>query len=111
MFEQARPRDLSEAEASELAARLEALVEDRSRMAALAPEVRRRLLTAAGRLSLPVRDEARALKRALRQRRRDATAAADEAVLERTGIRSARRAPVYPTPGPALGGPRPFAKR
>jgi NAD(P)-dependent dehydrogenase (short-subunit alcohol dehydrogenase family) len=109
MSEQHPPRELSDAEAAELCEKLEALIEDRSRIAALAPELRRRLLTAAGRFSRPVRDEAKSLTKAFRKRRREALVAADEAILDRTGIRTSRRAPVYPTPSPSLGGPRPFA--
>jgi NAD(P)-dependent dehydrogenase (short-subunit alcohol dehydrogenase family) len=99
------PRNPDDAEAAELAERLEALVADPARLAALAPEARRRLLTAAGLLSRPGRDEARARAKAFRRKDRDALAAADEAALAATGIRNARRAPVYPTPPPA-GAPR-----
>jgi NAD(P)-dependent dehydrogenase (short-subunit alcohol dehydrogenase family) len=94
------PRQTTDAVALELARQLEALVEDRGHLAALDPGVRRRLLTAAGRLSRPRRDEERALAKAFRRKDRDALASADEASLERTGIRHARRAPVYPTPPP-----------
>ena len=102
MSDDSPPRDLTAAEAQDLARRLEALVEDRARLAELDPELRRRLLTAAGRLSRPGRDAARVLAKAFRRKDRDALGAADEAALERTGIRNARRAPVYPTPPPAL---------
>jgi NAD(P)-dependent dehydrogenase (short-subunit alcohol dehydrogenase family) len=96
---------MTDADAEQLAQKLEALVDDRARLAALDTEVRRRLLTAAGRLSRPGRDELRGLSRALRRKNRDAVTAADEAALERTGIRQARRAPVFATPRPqaALG--------
>jgi NAD(P)-dependent dehydrogenase (short-subunit alcohol dehydrogenase family) len=108
-----------QAEVADLARRLEALAEDRAALAALPEDVRRRLLEAAGRLSRPARHEWRALSRALRRKKREAVTAADEAVLERTGIRTARRATVYPTPAwpevprelPAPEAPAPEAPR
>ncbi|HVX94120.1 MAG TPA: SDR family NAD(P)-dependent oxidoreductase [Polyangia bacterium] len=105
MSEGQPPQGMTDAEALQLAEKLEALTDDRARLAALDTEVRRRLLTAAGRLSRPRRDELRGLSRALRRKKRDAVTAADEAALEQTGIRQARRAPVFVTPRPpaALG--------
>jgi NAD(P)-dependent dehydrogenase (short-subunit alcohol dehydrogenase family) len=97
------PRDTTDSEFLDLAEKLERLVDDRERLAALEPEVRRRLIMAAGRLSRPDRDEWRARTRAIRRKERAALAAADEAALEATGIREARREPVYRTPRPALG--------
>src|SRR4051794_15650520 len=102
--------DSPQAELRDLTRRLEALVEDRARLASLDPDLRRRLLTAAGRLSRPRRDEDRALARAFRRRDRDALTAAEEAALARTGIRHAGRAPVYPTPPPALPSGEPLAR-
>ncbi|HVZ73361.1 MAG TPA: SDR family oxidoreductase [Polyangia bacterium] len=90
-------------EAVALATRIEAIVADPKKFAALSPDVRLRLLQAAGRLSRPRRDEARARAKAFRRRERAAVNAADEATLARTGIRVARRAPLYPTPSPLLG--------
>jgi len=97
------PRNTTDDEFLDLTEKLERLAEDRERLAALDPEVRRRLLMAAGRLSRPDRDEWRARTRAIRRKERAALEAADEAALEATGIREARRAPVYRTPRPALG--------
>jgi NAD(P)-dependent dehydrogenase (short-subunit alcohol dehydrogenase family) len=79
-------------------AQLEAIIADRALLAELPAETRRRLLVAAGRVSRPARDEQRVLAKAFRRREREARRAADEAVLDATGVRSLRRAPVFPTP-------------
>src|SRR6516164_2417135 len=93
--------DTDEAEGLELAQRLEALAADPNRLAAVGADVRERLFMAAGRLTWPGRKEARARAKARRRKDREAVEAADEAVLARTGIREARRAPVYRTPRPS----------
>lgn len=80
---------------------LEAIVDDRAILADLDDETRRRLVIAAGRVSRPDRAELRKLAKARRKRKREAARAADERVLEATGIRTLRRAPVFQTP-PAL---------
>ncbi len=77
---------------------LEAIVEDRGRLAALDDETRRRLVIAAGRVSRPDRAELRKLAKARRKQKRDAQRARDEEVLDATGIRSLRRAEVFVTP-------------
>ncbi|WP_044237992.1 SDR family NAD(P)-dependent oxidoreductase [Chondromyces apiculatus] len=79
---------------------LEAISERRDLLADLDPEVRRRLIVAAGRLSRPERAEQRQLAKAFRRRDRGERKAADEALLEATGIRTARRDPVFLTPRP-----------
>lgn len=83
---------------------LESLVEERGALADVDSDLRRRLLEAAGRLSRPQRDEQRKLAKALRRRDRQHRKAADEQVLETTGIRQGRRAPVFATPRPELTG-------
>ncbi|HEY2734040.1 MAG TPA: SDR family oxidoreductase, partial [Polyangiales bacterium] len=79
---------------------LEALVEDRARLSELDQETRNRLLMAAGRLSRPERDEQRVLARAMRKKNKRERRAADEALLDRTGIRRQRLLPVFVAPDP-----------
>ncbi len=79
---------------------LEALVSDRMRLMALEPLVRRRLIVAAGRLSRPERAEQWRLRKRIRRKEIVEVRRADTAVLDRTGTRTLRRAPVYPTPSP-----------
>jgi NAD(P)-dependent dehydrogenase (short-subunit alcohol dehydrogenase family) len=71
---------------------------DRALLAVLDEDERRALMIAAGHVSRPDRNEIRKLLKALRKRDRDAARRADEAVLDGTGIRALRRAPVFPTP-------------
>ena len=68
---------------------LEAIVEDRAILADLDPEIRRRLMEAAGRVSRPDRAALRTMAKALRRKDRDEVRRADEAVLDATGIRIA----------------------
>jgi NAD(P)-dependent dehydrogenase (short-subunit alcohol dehydrogenase family) len=77
---------------------LEALVEDRSKLAEVDAETRGRLLLAAGRLSRPERTEHRALTRALRRKKERRAREEDRALLEGTGIRQKRLEPVFATP-------------
>ncbi|MEZ4297767.1 MAG: SDR family oxidoreductase [Polyangiaceae bacterium] len=77
---------------------LEALAADRGLLATVEPDLRRRLMTAAGRVSRPERDEQRDLRKALRRRDRKAQRHADEAARRTTAIRELRELPVYPTP-------------
>ena len=88
----------TEKQARTAIALLEAIVDDRGTLARLPEELRRRLLTAAGRASRPARNEQRAMAKEFRRRERDDDRAADERVLSATGIREARRAPVFVTP-------------
>ena len=69
---------------------LEELVTDCSGLAAVDQDTRNRLLTAAGRVSRPERTEQRLLSRALIKKKKRDRRAADEAQLERTGIRKNR---------------------
>jgi len=92
------------AEATEL---LEALHADRGLLAGVDRGERERFLVAAGRVARPGPGEKRALTRAFRRQRREATKAADARVLDQTGIRALRRAPVFATPqleAPVAGG-------
>ncbi|MEZ4228139.1 MAG: SDR family oxidoreductase [Polyangiaceae bacterium] len=80
---------------------LEALVENRGLLAELDPNMRQRLLVAAGRVSRPERNEQRVLARALRKQRRRDDREALEAQLEQAPIRKLREQVVFITP-PAL---------
>ncbi|MDC3987732.1 SDR family NAD(P)-dependent oxidoreductase [Polyangium jinanense] len=82
---------------------LEAVVRDRAVLAHVPREARVRLLEAAGRVSRPDRAEQRRLAKALRRKDRLAVKAEDAALLDATGIRAARRAPVFQTPPPSFG--------
>lgn len=85
---------------------LEAIASDRGALAHVDLDERLRLLEAAGRISLPGRAEQRKLAKAFRRKEHLAQKSADETLLDGTGIRTARRAPVFVTPGPAaLPGP------
>src|SRR5690606_32967288 len=74
---------------------LEAVAGRRGLLAGVEGGLRRRLLVAAGRLSRPERVEQRELAKAFRRRDREERKAADGALLDATGIRTARRAPVF----------------
>ena len=77
---------------------LDAFIEDRAQLVDVPEDARQRLLMSAGRVSRPARGEARKLAKAFRKRERHDVRAEDEAVLDDTGIRALRRAPVFPTP-------------
>jgi NAD(P)-dependent dehydrogenase (short-subunit alcohol dehydrogenase family) len=77
---------------------LEAIVEDRGLIAGLDRETRERLVIAAGRVSRPDRAELRKLAKARRRIAKEGKRADDERVLDTTGIRTLRRAPVYLPP-------------
>ncbi len=79
---------------------LEAIASDRGALAEVDRETRMRLLQAAGRVSMPNRAEQRKLAKTFRRKERDEDRAEDEALLDATGIRSGRRAPVFATPEP-----------
>ena len=81
---------------------LESLVADRGPLSVLDEPLRRRFLEAAGRVSRPDRESARKLAKAFRRAERDERRDADEARLTATGIRTLRRAPVFPTPPTSL---------
>lgn len=77
---------------------LEAMVEDRALLAALSEEERRRLLSAAGRLSRPDAVDRRRLVKASKRDRKAARVQQAESELAATGIRRLRRESVFPTP-------------
>jgi len=77
---------------------LEALAEDRGKLADLDQETRKRLGIAAGRLAHPDARAKRKLDRAFRKKAAAAKRAADRAALEATGIRAARKQAVFATP-------------
>jgi len=80
---------------------LEVIAEDRGALSHLDRPARLRLLEAAGRVSLPDRAAQRRLAKAFRRKERIAEKTADETLLDATGIRAGRRAPVFVTPPPA----------
>src|SRR5262247_2142436 len=88
---------------------LEAIALDRGALAFVDRDTRRRLLTAAGRVSIPDRAEQRRLAKAFRRQERDARKAEDEALLDATGIRVGRSEPVFVTPSPSPSPPPPEA--
>lgn len=77
---------------------LEAIVADRGVLADAPDALRKRLLTAAGRVSLPLKHERKMLARELRRRRKAEQLARDEERRLQTGIRVLREHPVFVTP-------------
>jgi len=86
------------AKADDAIAVLERIAGDLRLLAALDEPTRRRLLVAAGTVSRPDRYTRKALGKALARQKKHAVRAADQAVLEATGIRALRKAPVFLTP-------------
>ncbi|MBK8259720.1 MAG: SDR family oxidoreductase [Polyangiaceae bacterium] len=82
---------------------LEKAAEDRSLLADIDRDLRKRLVVAAGRVSRPERNEQRNLRKALAQRDRRDQKAADQQARGSTVIRALRELPVYPTPPLELG--------
>lgn len=77
---------------------LEAIVEDRGLLADVEPELRQRLLIAAGRVSKPTGKERRALKQARQRKERALHREADRALLDQAAIRKLRENPIFLTP-------------
>jgi NAD(P)-dependent dehydrogenase (short-subunit alcohol dehydrogenase family) len=77
---------------------LEAVVADRSLLAALPLDERTRLLNAAGNVYSPDVEERRRQIKAERRDAKKAKASADQGALDETGIRSLRARPVFTTP-------------
>jgi hypothetical protein len=77
---------------------LEAIAADRALLAEAEPEVRLRLLRAAGEVSRPDALARRRLQLATRRERRAAKVARAEQALGETGIRRLREQPVFSTP-------------
>jgi NAD(P)-dependent dehydrogenase (short-subunit alcohol dehydrogenase family) len=86
------------AKAAEAAALLEALADNPRLLAELPEEERHRLVIAAGQFSRPDRAAARARRKAFGKKTRDDIRKSDENILATTGIREARRAPVFSLP-------------
>jgi NAD(P)-dependent dehydrogenase (short-subunit alcohol dehydrogenase family) len=85
-------------QAAEAVALLEAIVENRGVLADLDPELRQRLLIAAGRASKPDGKDKHKLHRAIRRKQKRTERAQDQAMLAKTGIRISRCNPVFQTP-------------
>lgn len=94
----ARAMDDLRAKVEDAAALLEALAENPRLLAQLSEEQRHRLMIAAGQVSRPDRASARARRKAFGKKARDDIRKSDQNVLESTGIREARRAPVFSAP-------------
>ena len=77
---------------------LEAIAEDRGLLADAPDDLRKRLLTAAGRVSLPLKHERKMLARELRRRRKNEQVSRDADRRGRTGIRTLREHPIFVTP-------------
>ncbi len=83
---------------------LESFVEDRARLATVEPELMRALLVAAGRVSRPEREQIARFGKEMRRRTRREDKQQDRRLVEASGLRQQRRAPVYqpywlPPPG------------
>ena len=85
---------------------LQALAAHPDLLASLDAATRRELIEAAGRISRPARDERRKLQKALRRKDKREVRESDAGVLDRTGIRQLRRAPVFRNLLPAGSGDR-----
>ena len=77
---------------------LEQIVADRTRLAGIPADDRRRLLQAAGHVYSPDATSRRQLVRATARRRKAERVAREESARESTGIRTLRRQPVFTTP-------------
>ncbi len=77
---------------------LEEVALERTLLSVLTEVELRRLNIAAGRVSRPERDEVRALRKAVEREGKQARKSKDAIVLEKTGIRVARQAPVFVPP-------------
>jgi NAD(P)-dependent dehydrogenase (short-subunit alcohol dehydrogenase family) len=81
-----------------LLSELELLAERPLDMTALDAEERKRFMMAAGKISSPTPGERKRLRKALRAKAKDEKRQADDRLAAQTGIREARRAPVFATP-------------
>ncbi len=77
---------------------LEALIADRSPLGSVDPALKKRFLSAAGRVGNPDHKDRRALNRQKRRDVRDERRDADKALLDTTRIRQARANPIFETP-------------
>ncbi len=77
---------------------LESIAADRSVLAGVADEERRRLLQAVANVYSPDRVERRRMSKVVERERKAARVRSDQGVLHETGIRTLRRKPVFHTP-------------
>ena len=92
------PREQLEVRLREATELLEAVVGDRSLLAAVTVEERTRLLQAAGQVYSPDPTDRRRLLKAKQRQRKAERVEKDETILRQTGIRALRRERVYTTP-------------
>jgi NAD(P)-dependent dehydrogenase (short-subunit alcohol dehydrogenase family) len=85
-------------DAVRLAELLEGLAVDRGPLQDLDDDLRKRLLTAIGRVAVPTKEDRRALNRARRKDAAEDVRQADRELLARTRIRVERAAPLFLTP-------------
>ncbi len=85
-------------DARHLAALLEELAVDRAPLQELDDDLRKRLLTAIGRVAVPGKEDRRALNRSRRKEAAEAVRQADRELLSRTRIRVEKAAPLFLTP-------------
>jgi NAD(P)-dependent dehydrogenase (short-subunit alcohol dehydrogenase family) len=97
-IQRAQPDAARSAQLEAAADVLEAIIADRGVLADAPDALRKRLLTAAGRVSLPLKHERKMLARELRRRRKSEQLARDEERRLSTGIRQLREHPVFVTP-------------
>ena len=88
------------ARAAAASALLEEIADDHRALARLGEELRKRLVTAAGRVSRPDRYQRKALGKALLRARVAEKRARDRETLDQTGIRVLRKQPVFRAPLP-----------
>jgi NAD(P)-dependent dehydrogenase (short-subunit alcohol dehydrogenase family) len=85
---------------------LESVVTDRSLLADMPEDERRRFLMAAGRAASPLRHEVQAFSKAMRRERLKERQTRDRAIRESTAIRQARKEAVFTAPLPLPAGER-----
>ena len=89
---------VSGAEMRRCAEVLSAIVEDRGLLVQLSQEDRKKLVSAAGRVSRPSRDDERRLRRTFNKVQKNQERTADRLAKSETGIRSARETAVFVAP-------------
>jgi NAD(P)-dependent dehydrogenase (short-subunit alcohol dehydrogenase family) len=99
-----RPFTLEQLQAATLV--LESVVDDRSTLADMPEEERRRFLMAAGRAASPLRHEVQAFSKAMRRERLRERQARDREIREATAIRQVRKEAVFVAPPPLPAGER-----
>ncbi len=85
-------------DAATVTAWLEAVVENRGRLTELDPDLRQRVLIAAGRVSRPDKQARRAQTRAWQRKEKVERRDRDRLLLSKTGIRELRENPIFLTP-------------